>query len=82
MKQSRRSKSTVRKPCDVFKCCPECDSHNLLDFESEVFCMHCDWNSIETHVEARLNAQANRAQEVATVSPLYPSPNVGAMIVA
>ncbi len=53
-----RQRSKVKRPTDVFKQCPSCDSPNILNFESEVLCLYCDWTSIDVRVEARISVTA------------------------
>ncbi|MBI3556169.1 MAG: hypothetical protein HY074_07890 [Deltaproteobacteria bacterium] len=49
--------SLVKTPAAVFRCCPECESPNLMTFEGEVICDFCGWDSIALHLDARLSAQ-------------------------
>ena len=44
----------TKLPSEVFNSCPRCDSPNLLRFEGECFCLHCDWDSIELHLDCEL----------------------------
>jgi len=43
-----------RKPTDVFKKCPRCAEFgdaDLFEFDGDVFCDCCGWNSIGVQVE-------------------------------
>ena len=62
MAQKQRVAGTAcKKAVDAFKQCPACDSRNVFDFEGEVFCSYCDWNSIEASVNARFDALYGKA---------------------
>jgi hypothetical protein len=62
MSQKQRSaENGCKRAIDAFKQCPACESRNVFDFESEVFCCHCDWNSIEASVNARFDALYGKA---------------------
>lgn len=45
---------------EVFSRCPACESHHLLAEVGEVFCLQCDWNSIEIQVEARIQIETSK----------------------
>ena len=47
-----RMQAPVAPASEAFKACPTCASPNLLHAEREVFCLHCDWNSIEMNADA------------------------------
>lgn len=49
-----KTPKALKKAKDIFKKCPACDCPDLLSAEDEVFCLACDWNSIEAMVEARM----------------------------
>ena len=42
----------LRAPVEVFKSCPECGAVNLLPTDEQVYCLHCDWNSLSQYMEA------------------------------
>jgi len=65
---ARKQSSRFKRPTQVFKKCPECESPNLLHFEGEVLCTYCSWDSIEINVEARLSGLMNAKAEAETVS--------------
>ena len=50
----------VKTPAEVFTSCPHCRSKSLFDFEGEIFCNGCNWDSIEVHAEILAVAQINR----------------------
>jgi hypothetical protein len=54
--RQRGAGSGIKKAVDIFQQCPNCESRNVFDFENEVFCCFCDWNSIEASVDARFDA--------------------------
>ena len=54
--RQRGAGSGSKRAVDAFKQCPACESRNVFDFEGEVFCCYCDWNSIEASVDARFDA--------------------------
>ena len=53
----------LRAPVDVFKSCPECGTANLLPTDEQVYCLHCDWNSLTQYLEAEdaIFRQASKA---------------------
>ncbi len=62
MSQKQRISGTAcKKAVDAFKECPACESRNVFDFEGEVFCSYCDWNSIEASLNARFDALYGKA---------------------
>jgi hypothetical protein len=62
MSQKQRvAGNTYKSAVDAFKQCPACESRNVFDFEGEVFCSYCDWNSIEASVNARFDALYGKA---------------------
>ncbi len=42
----------LRDPVDVFKSCPECAAGDLFATDQQVYCSHCDWNSLAQYLEA------------------------------
>lgn len=51
-----QTKTTVKVPASVFKVCPQCRSPNLIQFDGEVFCGFCSWDSVLLHEECRQTA--------------------------
>ena len=49
-----------RPRAEVFKSCPGCKNKELLEFEGEVFCARCSWDSILIHAEVLAEAQLLR----------------------
>jgi hypothetical protein len=47
----------VKTPAEVFKSCPGCKNAELLEFEGEVFCDRCSWDSVLIHAEVLAEAQ-------------------------
>lgn len=39
------------------KCCAQCDSDDIFEFDGDVFCNSCGWNTIEVRVESQLAFQ-------------------------
>ncbi len=60
----------VRTPAEVFKKCLRCRSADLLDFEGEVFCLKCNWDSVVIHAEALAAAQIRKQQRKGQVVPI------------
>lgn len=54
-------RQAIRKPANVFKSCPKCESPNLIKFDAEAFCSYCDWNSIEVFAAACLAIAGRRS---------------------
>ena len=52
----------VRIPSEVFTSCPRCKKSELLTFEGEVFCLGCNWDSVDIHAEALSLAELHRQQ--------------------
>jgi hypothetical protein len=50
----------VKIPSDVFTSCPRCRKSDLLTFEGEVFCLSCNWDSVDIHAEALALAELHR----------------------
>ena len=48
-----RNRNRIKKGSEVFSSCPACESPNLIQFEDEVICSYCSWDSISIRVEAR-----------------------------
>jgi hypothetical protein len=57
----------VKTPAEAFKNCLRCKSSDLFEFEGEVFCNKCNWDSVLIHAEAlalaQLRMQHNRARQ-------------------
>jgi hypothetical protein len=49
----------MKTPAQVFKKCFRCKGSDLLEFEGEVFCQRCSWDSVVIHAEALAVAMAN-----------------------
>ena len=49
IKQRKRDRLTM--PSKIFKACPYCDSRYIWEFDGQVFCSSCDWDSINVFVE-------------------------------
>lgn len=56
MSRGNRKALLGKNAAEAFRECPACESPNLLKFEGEAFCLHCDWDSIEASVDARFSA--------------------------
>ena len=41
----------VKTPAQIFTKCPRCKRDDLLEFEGEVFCNHCPWDSVLMNAE-------------------------------
>ena len=46
MNMRRFRRRCSRRAVDVFKCCPRCESPNILNVDEDVFCTFCDWSSV------------------------------------
>ena len=69
-----RMQAPVVSTNQAFKLCPVCGSPNLLHAEREIFCLHCDWNSIELNADAYFGFMYKRPDvESATELPVYQS---------
>lgn len=85
--KTNRGPGPFHRAKDVFKKCPRCESPNLLCEASEVFCLYCDWNSIEVQTEARLQFQCQRRlgaiheSEIQYDRTAWASPSVTASVV-
>jgi len=49
----------LKTPAQIFKNCPKCKCADLLEFEGEVFCNRCPWDSVIIHAEALAAAMAS-----------------------
>ena len=65
--QQRMQAPTVRAS-EALKACPTCASPNLLHAEREVFCLHCDWNSIELNADAYFGFMYKRTKSASELS--------------
>ena len=72
----------VKIPSEVFKSCPRCRKEELLIFEGEVFCLSCNWDSVELHAEALALAQLYRQQKKAVAAPVRSLPRLAAAIIS
>lgn len=54
MKAKPKQRKKIIHPAEVFKMCPDCRSSNLLIFETDLFCLACDWDSVELTAHAWL----------------------------
>ncbi len=50
----------VKTPAQVFKNCPGCKNEELLEFEGEVLCTRCSWDSVLIHAEVLAEAQIRK----------------------
>lgn len=47
----RQDRLMTKTPAEAFKACPYCGSTNLMVLDEDVFCRHCDWDSLAIHAE-------------------------------
>jgi len=59
----------TRRPADIFRSCPHCESTNMFRFEGEAFCLYCGWDSVLLHAEIKF-AKRTRTPLAASVSAL------------
>jgi hypothetical protein len=57
----------VIPPAEAFKSCPRCKSTKLFDFEGEVFCQRCEWDSVALHAEILAEVRLRRKQTQADI---------------
>ena len=50
--ESVSSQRKIKTPKEAFWKCPACRNERLLVLESDVFCTHCGWDSLEAVVAA------------------------------
>ena len=48
----KKAKPILRRPSQVYQQCPACKTKNLIRMDIDVLCAECDWNSIESFVDA------------------------------
>jgi len=57
MSEKLQNQKPVRKPANVFKTCPCCASPNLIKVVGQLLCGYCDWTSVHSYVDARIDMQ-------------------------
>ena len=64
-------------PAKAFTECQECESKDVFEFDGDLFCNPCGWNSIEHRVESQLSSQIakHRKQSKQSKSCVATQPN-------
>ncbi len=62
-------------PANALSRCARCKSDDVFDFDGDLFCNPCGWNSIEARVESQLSeltAKHRKAASIASVKSVAP----------
>jgi hypothetical protein len=56
-----RNQPAIRRPVEVFKRCPACESDRLIPIADDAMCADCDWDSVELYAELLSDAENTKS---------------------